>query len=105
MDVESAFNDSSDSAKLRYVEMKKKQNESIKAFVSEKDVSTYGLHAQFKIYAIIKIWRDIIKNAHQSCNHCITKIIHSFATRAIKPFVQTPSRCFRRGDWPARLLF
>ena len=30
--------DSSDSARLRYVEMKKKQNESIKAFVSEKDV-------------------------------------------------------------------
>ena len=30
--------DSSDSARLWYVEMKKKQNESIKAFVSEKDV-------------------------------------------------------------------
>ena len=25
------------------------------------------------------------------------------ATRAIRPFVQTPSRFFRRGDWLARL--
>ena len=60
--------DSSDSARLWYVEMKKKQNESIKEFVSAKDVcffSTYGPNAQFIIYAIIKIWRDILNNGLQ----------------------------------------
>ena len=42
MDVESSCFDSSDSARLWYVEMKKKQNESIKAFASEKEVFKFG---------------------------------------------------------------
>ena len=43
-----------------------------------------------------------------SCDRLLERIgvhhIRCTGTRAIKAFAQTPSQCFRREDWPARLL-